>query len=95
MSAKQSTASVSGDTVLSEENQSVYSALFAKINLNPVVTLGGIEAFQTNEALSEASADERVPRYLLWLIRWVMFPTSWLSITSMQRRSLSQACPTS
>ena len=60
MSAKQSSAPLSGDTVLSEENQSVYSALFAKINLNPVVTFGGIEAFQTNEALSEASADERV-----------------------------------
>ncbi|WP_341522080.1 type VI secretion system contractile sheath large subunit [Pseudomonas sp. G.S.17] len=60
MSAKQSSAPLSGDTVLSEENQSVYSALFAKINLSPVITLGGIEAFQTNEALAEVSADERV-----------------------------------
>jgi type VI secretion system protein ImpC len=43
-----------------EGTQSVYGALFAKINLSPVAELSGIEAFQSAEALSEASTDERV-----------------------------------
>lgn len=60
MSPEQTSATSRGDTVLPEENQSVYGALFSKINLNPVDRLEGIEAFQTNEGLSDASADERV-----------------------------------
>lgn len=43
-----------------EENQGVYAALFSKINLSPISELSGLDAFQNNEALSEASADERV-----------------------------------
>jgi type VI secretion system protein ImpC len=46
--------------VLPEENKSVYSALFDKINLNTVSSLGAIEPFQNSDALSEVSADERV-----------------------------------
>jgi type VI secretion system protein ImpC len=42
------------------DNQSVYGALFAKINLSPVAALSGIEVFQNAEALSDASTDERV-----------------------------------
>jgi len=60
MSSKHSSAVSGGGTVLSEESTGVYSALFSKINLSPVSTLGDIEAFQNNEALSEISADERV-----------------------------------
>lgn len=48
-----------GATVLAKEN-SVYAALFNKINLSPVAELGSIETFQHAEALSEASVDERV-----------------------------------
>lgn len=60
MSAKQSSAQSGGDTVLSAESQSVYGTLFEKINLSPVTTLTGIDVFQTDEALADASADERV-----------------------------------
>jgi type VI secretion system protein ImpC len=60
MSFKQTSAVSDGGTVLPETHQSVYSALFNKINLSPVAALGDIEAFQNNEALSETSADERV-----------------------------------
>jgi type VI secretion system protein ImpC len=60
MSSKHSSAVSGGGTVLSEESTGVYNALFSKINLSPVSTLGDIEAFQNNEALSEISADERV-----------------------------------
>ncbi|QHF44586.1 EvpB family type VI secretion protein [Pseudomonas sp. S35] len=47
-------------TVLTEPCAGIYGALFNKINLNPIVTLGGIDVFQNAEALSEVSADERV-----------------------------------
>lgn len=60
MSIDHSSAQSRGAAVLTEENQGVYGALFSKINLSPVAELGGIEAFQNAEALSEASADERV-----------------------------------
>ncbi|CAI8917640.1 MULTISPECIES: type VI secretion system contractile sheath large subunit [Pseudomonas] len=60
MSVEHSSAQSRGDTVLSEESQGIYSALFSKINLNPVEELAGFDSFQDNEALSEASADERV-----------------------------------
>lgn len=43
-----------------EAGQGVYAALFEKINLSPVTALTDIEAFQTNDALSEATTDERV-----------------------------------
>lgn len=46
--------------VLTEESRGIYGALFSKINLSPVAELGGIEAFQSSEALAEATADERV-----------------------------------
>ncbi|WP_409311554.1 type VI secretion system contractile sheath large subunit [Pectobacterium sp. B1J-3] len=39
---------------------SVYQSLFEKINLSPVSSLKDIEVFQDNDALSDASADERV-----------------------------------
>jgi len=60
MSLENSNAQSRGAEVLSEESASVYGALFGKINLSPVETLVDIEAFQNSEALSEATADERV-----------------------------------
>ncbi|MCJ8207125.1 type VI secretion system contractile sheath large subunit [Pseudomonas sp. RGM2987] len=48
-----------GATVLSEDS-GVYAALFSRINLSPITELADIETFQHPEALSEASADERV-----------------------------------
>ncbi|WP_248744855.1 type VI secretion system contractile sheath large subunit [Pseudomonas sp. MWU12-2037] len=60
MSVEHSSAQSGGAVVLSAEKQSVYTALFNKINLNPIAELGSIEAFQNTEALSDASADERV-----------------------------------
>lgn len=60
MSVESSNVQSRGATVLPEESKGVYSALFGKINLNPVESLGGIEVFQNAEALSETTADERV-----------------------------------
>ena len=60
MSVEHSSAQSRGNTVLSEESQGIYSALFSKINLSPVEELAGFDAFQDNEALSEVSTDERV-----------------------------------
>jgi len=60
MNTESSNVQSRGATVLSEESKGVYSALFGKINLSPITTLGGIEVFQNAEALSEASVDERV-----------------------------------
>lgn len=60
MSVEHDSAQSRGAAVFAEDNRGVYSALFSKINLSPVAELGGIEAFQNADALSEASADERV-----------------------------------
>jgi len=60
MSLEQSGAQSRGTTLLPEESQGVYGALFNKINLSPVKVLGDLEVFQNTEALSEVSADERV-----------------------------------
>ncbi|KPN90933.1 type VI secretion system contractile sheath large subunit [Pseudomonas nunensis] len=60
MSVENSSVQLRGATVLSEDRNSVYGALFNKINLNPVDELVGIEVFQNSEALSDVSADERV-----------------------------------
>ncbi|MGE8144288.1 type VI secretion system contractile sheath large subunit [Pseudomonas frederiksbergensis] len=60
MSVENSSVQLRGATVLSEDRESVYGALFNKINLNPVAELGGIDVFQSSEALSEVSVDERV-----------------------------------
>ncbi|KPX20286.1 EvpB family type VI secretion protein [Pseudomonas syringae pv. delphinii] len=61
MSAEQSSPSSQlTKTHDADGGQGIYGALFAKINLSPVARLNGIEAFQNSEALSEASADERV-----------------------------------
>ncbi|MDI2590479.1 type VI secretion system contractile sheath large subunit [Pseudomonas sp. 681] len=60
MSVENSSVQMRDATVLSEDRDSVYGALFNKINLNPVTELGSIDAFQNAEALSEVSVDERV-----------------------------------
>ena len=60
MSIEHSSAQSGGGNVSPEVSQGVYGALFAKINLSPVKSLGDYAVFQNNEALSEVSADERV-----------------------------------
>ncbi|WP_213877274.1 type VI secretion system contractile sheath large subunit [Pseudomonas sp. dw_358] len=42
------------------EAPSVYATLFSSVNLTPVTTLQSLETFQSTDALSEVSADERV-----------------------------------
>lgn len=59
MSVEHTSAAPRGATSF-DESQGVYAALFSKINLSPISELSGLDAFQNNEALSEASADERV-----------------------------------
>ncbi|ELK1173800.1 type VI secretion system contractile sheath large subunit, partial [Escherichia coli] len=39
---------------------SVYASLFEKINLNPVSALSALDIWQDPQAMSEASADERL-----------------------------------
>jgi type VI secretion system protein ImpC len=60
MSSKQLSEQSDGGAVLSEEHVSVYGALFARINLEPVSELGSIEIFQNDDALSDVSAGARV-----------------------------------
>ncbi|AYW92031.1 type VI secretion system contractile sheath large subunit [Yersinia pseudotuberculosis] len=62
MSVQENRAQGTATTVLknSPAAQGVYAALFEKINLSPVSSLAGIEAFQNNDALAEATTDERV-----------------------------------
>lgn len=60
MSAEGTSAQAGSAEVLTRDAQGVYATLFDKINLNPVTSLAGIEHFQNADALSEASADERV-----------------------------------
>ena len=59
MSVNSETASVQGQTtVLAKE--SVYASLFEKINLTPASSLGDINAFLDDAALSDAPAGERL-----------------------------------
>ncbi|CFR14296.1 EvpB family type VI secretion protein [Yersinia frederiksenii] len=63
MSVQENTAQTSATTVLeknSPSTQGVYASLFEKINLNPVSSLTELDAFQSNDALAEATTDERV-----------------------------------
>lgn len=40
--------------------QGVYASLFEKINLSPVSSLTGLDAFQNNDTMADATTDERV-----------------------------------
>ncbi|MDN6860163.1 type VI secretion system contractile sheath large subunit [Pseudomonas sp. CAN2814] len=60
MSAEGNMAVASSSTVLTHEGQGVYATLFGKINLSPVSSLTDIEIYQSTDALSDVSADERV-----------------------------------
>ena len=60
MSAEGIAASAPPVSHATEGSQSVYATLFEKINLSPVTALTDIDAFQNNDALSEATTDERV-----------------------------------
>ncbi|MCD1127733.1 type VI secretion system contractile sheath large subunit [Jinshanibacter sp. LJY008] len=55
----QGSSSKSASTVVKDAS-SVYQSLFDKINLTPVAQFDDIVKFQDNDALAEASADERV-----------------------------------
>lgn len=46
--------------VLDEPGKSIYASLCEKINLTPVTSTRSVESFQSAEALSESSTDERV-----------------------------------
>ncbi|MDN7141263.1 type VI secretion system contractile sheath large subunit [Pseudomonas sp. JQ170] len=60
MSVEHSQASSGGAEALTQDSLSVYGALFSKINLNPISEMGGIDVYQSTDALAEVSADERV-----------------------------------
>lgn len=61
MSVNTENTKESQTTVLEHpQGGSVYASLFEKINLTPVATLGGLDTYQDNTALSETTADERV-----------------------------------
>lgn len=60
MSAEGINAPSGWDRYSTVPGHSVYATLFESIDLNPVSSLGNIETFQNNDALSEASTDERV-----------------------------------
>ncbi|MDF3933910.1 type VI secretion system contractile sheath large subunit [Pseudomonas citronellolis] len=60
MSTEGTAANTGTAKTLDREGHGVYASLFDKINLNPVSQLADIEVFQNSDALSEASADERV-----------------------------------
>ena len=59
MSVNSETASTQGQTTILEK-ESVYASLFEKINLTPASSLGDINAFLDDAALSGAPAGERL-----------------------------------
>lgn len=61
MSVQNETRS-SGETTVLENPaaEGVYASLFDKINLNPVSSLSNLNVWQDNQAMSDATADERV-----------------------------------
>ncbi|KJV25739.1 type VI secretion system contractile sheath large subunit [Pantoea sp. SM3] len=61
MSVQNETRS-SGETTVLENSaaEGVYASLFDKINLNPVSSLSDLNVWQDNQAMSDATADERV-----------------------------------
>jgi len=60
MSEEQSSAQSRGATVRVEDSQNVYHTLFEKINLEPLEQMGGIDAYQSVDVLSEATPNQRV-----------------------------------
>lgn len=61
MSINKETSSTGETTVLERAQAgSVYASLFDKINLSPVSHLSALDSWQDNQAMSDASADERV-----------------------------------
>lgn len=61
MSVQNETRS-SGETTVLENPaaEGVYASLFDKINLNPVSSLSDLNVWQDNQAMSDATTDERV-----------------------------------
>ncbi|GKX56761.1 hypothetical protein SOASR030_28730 [Leminorella grimontii] len=59
MSTQNVSSAKAGSTTV-KENGGVYQSLFDKINLTPVAQFDDLVKFQDNDALAEASADERV-----------------------------------
>ena len=59
MSVNTETASAQGQTTVLEK-EGVYASLFEKINLTPASSLGDINAFLDDAALSDAPAGERL-----------------------------------
>lgn len=59
MSVNTENGSAQGQTTVLEK-ESVYASLFDKINLTPATSLGDINAFLDDAALSDAPAGERL-----------------------------------
>ncbi len=63
MSVQENSAQGTATTVLEKNRpvaQGVYASLFEKINLSPVSSLTGLDAFQNNDTMADATTDERV-----------------------------------
>ncbi|MFC0227510.1 type VI secretion system contractile sheath domain-containing protein, partial [Serratia aquatilis] len=63
MTVQEKNATGGNATTLDKEAppaQGVYATLFEKINLNPVDQLSDLNVWQDNQAMSDASADERI-----------------------------------
>lgn len=67
-----STKAVAADTVVLEApEKGIYASLFEKINLTPVRATQPVEAFQSLDALSESSPDERVTQALCVFMKMI------------------------
>ncbi|WP_418885467.1 type VI secretion system contractile sheath large subunit [Cronobacter dublinensis] len=60
MSVQNTPSSAAGNAPARDITGSVYASLFDKINLEPVTSLGDIDAWQDSQSLADASAGERV-----------------------------------
>ncbi|EPD3814436.1 type VI secretion system contractile sheath domain-containing protein, partial [Cronobacter dublinensis] len=60
MSVQNTPSSAAGSAPARDTTGSVYASLFDKINLEPVTSLGDIDAWQDSQSLADASAGERV-----------------------------------
>ena len=60
MSVKNENAAGGESVVLERPAAGVYASLFEKINLNPVSELSALDIWQDAQAMSDATADERL-----------------------------------
>jgi hypothetical protein len=86
MSVQEHTSSVATTTT---SERSVYQSLFDKINLAPVSTLKNVDAWQSDEALSDAAPAERVTAAIQVLVSCLADAAqpwnAWIKRCSMSR----------